>query len=162
MIDRRHLVALLAFAPMAPAFAGELRPTGAVFSVWTPSGWVVNQQPPRVSAHAPDESLYVSAEQLLLPAEGLKKIDVNAILDRELDDFEIRLDELRARDGVPYRRLEGTGNDDGDSIVFRMRAISHPSQAMALVVLVWGEDDDMADPATSGIADQILASLKPL
>jgi hypothetical protein len=162
-MNRRHVIGLIALFACRPALAGEIRPSGGGdFSVWTPSGWKVTKPDNRVAANAPDESLYLSAEQLPLAAAGLKGIDVAAILDRELDDFDITVDELRAVDGVPYRRVEGAGVDEGDKVLFRMRVISHPSRPLALVALVWGENEDMADAATSGIADQILKSLKGL
>lgn len=165
MIDRRVLLGFAVSIPVSlaragPVRAGEIRPKASAFSIWTPSGWITEQPENRLSAHAPDESLYLSAEQQPLPSGDIKGVDVEAILDRELDDFDIKLDELRALNGVPYRRVEGTGDDEGDDITFRMRISTHPAQPLALIALVWGENEDMGDAATSAVADQILKSMK--
>jgi hypothetical protein len=165
MIDRRILLGFAVSVPFGlartgPVRAGEIRPNAAAFSVWTPSGWITEQPENRLSAHAPDESLYLSAEQQPISSGGIKGVDVEAILDRELDDFDIKLDELRALNGVPYRRVEGTGDDEGDDVTFRMRIIAHPAKPFALIALVWGENEDLGDAATSGVADQILKTMK--
>src|SRR5262249_15786013 len=88
----------------------------------------------------------------------LAKVDIERFLDDELDDFTIKTDQIVLEpSGARARKLEGTGKDEGDDIVFRIRAFLRGADV--LVVLVYGEVPETTNESGAALLDRVLRSL---
>jgi hypothetical protein len=161
MIDRRSLVTgLLAILPTAALARDMLTPTGQ-YRVWIPDDWLMTKETGWLTAHAPDESLWLRADQMTATNTDLQSFDAEGFIDSELDDYDILRDEIRSLNGIPYRRVEGSGVDEGDNVLFRVRIVRHPTAPVVLATIIYGEPDDIADAQTAVLADKILKSIQP-
>ena len=166
--DRRHpslttcrlaaligTLALLGWLP--PAWAADVNVPEGRYTIWIPDTWKAGIAGSRISATASDESISVVAQVLPLPGE-LAGADFDSLLDTELDDFTITRDEIVRRPGGELvRRLEGTGKDEGDDVLFRIAA--SPREKELVIVLVYGEAPDMTSKAGVALVERALKSL---
>ncbi len=161
MFMRAMLFAAACLLTAGGALAGEQANAAGHFSAWLPDGWVIAQQGNRIVAHNPPDTIDVVIGPLKDADADLVDEDVADFVDDEIDDMHVASDTTAKLAGFAARRLEGTGSDEGDAIVFRALALDPGGAAAIIEALVYGDPDVMARPQLQQVVDHILHSLRP-
>jgi hypothetical protein len=157
-----HLVAATCVLGAGTASAADLRNDLGRFSVWLPDGWVIVQQGARMVGHNPGDTVQVVVGPLRDADADLVDEDVADFVDDEIDGMRVASDTNLQQAGFAARRLAGTGNDEGDDVVFHAMAIDPGGTAAVIEAVVYGETDAMGRPQLQAAVEQILTSLRPL
>lgn len=141
------------------AQAGEASNPSGKFSIWVPDPWTVTQKRSGIVAENPKHNLYMVASPITLVDVDSLDEQARAFVDAELDDAKIVKDEETKHQGLPARRLQGTGRDEGDDVVFQCIVIDPGNNRDPLAVLIYGDPKPMEEAPP---LEKILGSLKPM
>ncbi len=157
---RMGVAALLAAMLCGTAVqAGETSNPNGKFSIWTPDPWTVTQKRSGIIAENPKRNIYVVASPVVLVDADSLDEQARAFVDNELDDMKITKDEETKHQGLPARRLQGTGRDEGDDVVFQCIVVDPGNNRDPLAVLIYGDPKPMEEAPP---IEKILSSLKPM
>lgn len=160
MLRSAVLAIIVAISVAAGAWAGEVANPAGKFSVWLPDLWTVKHTGNRLDAHNPPNNIQVLVVPLKDDDADVVDEDVTDVVDDELDDMKVLKDEKAVHLRLQARRVQGTGNDEGDDVVFRVLAVDPGGKSPVVVALVYGETDVMARGEIQGMVERILTSLK--
>lgn len=158
--SRRAILASVGALLLAPrlARAGTTQLEG--FSIWVPSNWVTQTDDGQFNAHSGNEALYLRAQLLDLPPKGtLATAPLEGVVDDELDDYDVLSDNIDTSGPKPLRVMEGSGEDEGDDVLFRMVALPAAQPTQVALAMVYGEEDGFQYQSNRDTAARILASL---
>jgi hypothetical protein len=159
-IMRAGMLALVAAMLCGTAAeAGETSNPNGRFSIWLPDPWTVTQKRSGIVAENPKHNIYmVASPVVLVDADSLDEA-VRTFVDNELDDAKITKDDETKHQGFAARRLQGTGRDEGDDVIFQCIVIDPGNNRDPLAVLIYGDPKPMEEAPP---LEKILGSLKPL
>jgi hypothetical protein len=167
----RLLITTLVFAALTSTFAAT-KPSCAStvinvcgkFSFWVPDDWKATKDSDNVARttfDSADGNLSVIAGPLSEEDADLTDDDVLDFADEELDEMKVTSDKPDTYEKFDVRLVEGTGQDDGDDVVFKMLALDPNGDGTVLAVLIYGSEADMKKPSNQAAIDQILHGLRP-
>lgn len=158
--SRRTILLSAAALLVAPrlARAGVTQLEG--FSIWLPSNWATQTNEDRVDAHSSNEVLYLRAQVLDLPPKAtLATAPLEGVIDDELDDYDLLSDQMDTTGPSPLRVVEGSGEDEGDDVVFRVVAIPGAKPTQVVLAMIYAEEDAFQYQSNRDTVARILASL---
>jgi hypothetical protein len=159
------LVLASSLALTKPSCAGTVINACGKFSFWVPDDWRAAKEGTgnveRTAFESKDGNLYVLVGSLPDKEAVLSDEDVTDFVDEEFDDMKVTSDKKDTVEKMDVRLLEGTGVDEGESIVFKLLALGAGSDDGVLAIVVSGSPKDMARPENQATIDRILRSLRP-
>lgn len=159
------LVLASTLASTKPSCAGTIINACGKFSFWVPDDWKVTKDGmssvERTTFDSKDENLHVLVGPLVDKDVALSDEDVTDFADEEFDDMKVTSDKKDTVEKLDVRRVEGTGTDEGEPIVFKLLAMEAGSDGGVLAIVVSGSPSDMARPENQATIDRILSSLRP-
>jgi hypothetical protein len=160
---RIFAIALLAWLTgAAGAMAGEYKNPAGKFSLWLPDPWTVKVEGKRIFAQNPKDTIEAVAHPLDDADADLVDEDVVDFIDDELDSMKVEADRAVKHGDLNARRVDGTGKDGPDDVVFRALAIDPGGTDAVIEVVVYGDDDAMDKDEVKQMVEHILRSLHPL
>jgi hypothetical protein len=153
------------FAATKPSCADTVVNTCGKFSFWVPDDWKATKEDDtpidRLTFESPDGNLSLLVGPLAEKDADLKDEEVTDFADEELDEMKVTGDKNDTVEKFKVRLIEGTGEDEGDPVVFKMLALDPDTDDTVLAIMIYGDTRHMSKADTQATIDKILRSLRP-
>jgi hypothetical protein len=158
------VIAASTFAATKPTCAGTVVNVCGEFTFWVPDDWKPTKDSDfitRTTFDSADGNLSVVAGPLSDTDADLGDEEVSDFADEELDEMAVTADVRGVLEKFSIRLLDGTAQDEGDPVIFKMLALDPGSDHTVIAVLIYGSAEDMNKADNQATIDKILHSLRP-
>lgn len=158
------LVLATSLAATKPGCAGTIVNVCGKFSFWVPDDWKMTKEgdsAERTTYDSPDGNISLLVGPIAEKDADLSDEEVTDFADEELDEMKVTGDKLDTVEKFKVRLVEGTGEDEGDPVVFKMLALDPETDDTVLAIIIYGSARNMEKSENQATIDKILRSLRP-